>query len=585
VPPEDIAKDQGGWPGQLDTPVGPGLPKAPTGIRGLDEVTGGGLPRGRVALVTGAAGTGKTLLALEFLVAGAREYGEPGVLVTFEESSAKVTQNVRSLGFSLDELCDEGKLAIFSFRADPTEILTVGDFDLEPLFLTLGEAIERIGARRVVMDTVEVLFGALGNHAIVRAELSRLARWLEDRGVTAIITGERGASSLTRHGIEEYVSDCVILLDHRVSEEVSTRRLRVVKYRGSAHGTNEYPFVITPRGLILLPVTAIALDYPASEERVSTGIARLDHMLGGGPFRGSSVLVSGTAGTGKTSLGAHLVNAACERGERALLVSFEESPRQILRNMRSIGLDLGKWMDAGLLHVWAGRPASYGLESYLALLTELVEEVTPAVAVLDGVSSLAYGGPLAEVTGMLARQIDLLRSRSVTTMVTALSQTRETSSLAISSLIDTWLLLRNTETNGERNRLLFVLKARGTAHSNQVREFVLSGRGVELLDVYVGSDGVLTGSARLAQETARRDAAARRAVDTGRRRRELGRSLREQEAHLSAVQDQIAEFRAEINRIDQGEVQATETAGADRAAMAAQRWADAPDGEAGSDDQ
>ena len=352
----------------------PRLPKAPTGIRGLDDITAGGLPRGRSTLVTGGTGSGKTLLGLQFLVAGAREYGEPGVLVTFEESASKVSANVASLGFDLDGLQRDGRLVVHAFQVDPAEIVESGEFDFEPLFALLDDTIERIGAKRVVLDTVELLFGAFPSQAIVRAELSRVFRRLEDRAVTAIITGERGDHGLTRHGIEEYVSDCVIVLDHRMREEISTRRLRVVKYRGSAHGTNEYPFLISAHGFVVLPITSVALDYRAPEDRIPTGVARLDHMLGGGLFRGSTVLVSGAAGTGKSTLGAHLVDAACARGERALLVLFEESPDQVIRNMRSVGLDLGRWVEAGSLRMWAARPAAFGLETHLAILARLIEE-------------------------------------------------------------------------------------------------------------------------------------------------------------------------------------------------------------------
>ena len=495
--------------------IGPGLDRAPTGISGLDQITGGGLPRGRVTLVAGSAGAGKTLLGLQFLVAGARDYGEPGVLLTFEESAAKVAANVRSLGFDLDELQRDGLLAVLSFRVEPNGIVAAGEFDLEPLFLTLDDVIKRVGAKRVVLDTIEVLFGAFGSDSTVRAELSRLTRWLEERGVTAIVTGERGEKSITRHGIEEYVSDCVIVLDHRVREEISTRRLRVVKYRGAAHGTNEYPFFISARGFVVLPITSITLDYAAPEERISTGIARLDHMLGGGIFRGSTVLVSGTGGTGKTSTGAHLVNAACGRGERVLWVLFEESPAQVLRNMRSIGLDLRPWTDAGLLHIWAARPSAFGLETYLAQLVQLLDKVTPAVTVLDGIASFAHGVAAAEVTSMVARQMDLLKARGITTLATALGEGDEASTLSVSAMVDIWLLLRNFESNGERNRLLFVLKSRGTAHSNQVREFVLTDHGAELVDVYVGAEGMLTGSARLAQQAAERVAQLRQADESG----------------------------------------------------------------------
>jgi len=557
-----------------DAAIGPGLEKAPTGIRGLDQITGGGLPRGRVSLVAGSAGAGKTLLGLEFLVAGARQYGEPGVLVSFEESEAKVTRNVRSLGFDLDKLRQDGLLVMLSFRVEPADFVATGEFDLEPLFAILDDAIKRVGAKRVVLDTIEVLFGAFGDDSIVRSELSRLARWLDDRDVTVIVTGERGDKSLTRNGIEEYVTDCVIVLDHRVTEEISTRRLRVVKYRGSVHGTNEYPFLISSRGFVVLPITSIALNYGASEERISTGIPRLDHMLGGGLFRGSTLLVSGTAGTGKTSLGAHMVNSACARGERALLVLFEESPAQFLRNMRSLGLDLQQWTDAGLLRIWAARPSAIGMETHLAILAELIEDETPAVAVLDGIASIGNGILDTEAASLVARKIDLLKSREITTLVTALGPGDDSSRETLSSLVDTWLLLRNVEANGERNRLLFVLKSRGTAHSNQVREFVLTSHGVELVDVYVGAAGVLAGSARVAQQATERDEEVRQAEDLSRRQRELRRTIIEREAHLLAVQDQLDAERAEVDRIDLRERHQAADTEADRSAMRMRRWAD-----------
>jgi circadian clock protein KaiC len=562
-----------GPPG-LDTAPGPELAKAPTGIRGLDQLTRGGLPRGRVSLVAGSAGSGKTLLGVQFLVAGAQVYDEPGILLTFEESAAKVSTNVRSLGFDLDALQRGGRLEVIAFQVDPSEIVAAGEFDLEPLFMVLDEAIRRLGAKRVVLDTIEVLFGAFGNASIVRAELSRLARWLEERDISAIVTGERGDKSLTRHGIEEYVSDCVIMLDHRVGEEISTRRLRVVKYRGSAHGTNEYPFLISARGFIVLPITGIALNYAAPEERVSTGVARLDHMLGGGLFRGSTTLVSGTAGTGKTSVAAHLINSACERGERALWVQFEESPAQILRNMRSIGIDLRPYVDSGLLRIWAARPSTYGLEAHLAMLNEMLEDAVPSVAVLDGIASFAHESSSGEVTSMMGRQVDLLKTRGVTALTTALGHGDETSTVSVSSLVNTWLLLRNVESNGERNRVLFVLKSRGVAHSNQVREFLLTDHGIELIEAYVGAAGVLVGSGRLAQEAAERDAEMRQADESDRRRRELYAKVKEREAHLAVVQDQLDADRVELGRLDRHEQRRTDEAGTDRLAMATQRWAD-----------
>ena len=378
------------------------------------------------------------------------------------------------------------------------------------------------------------------------------------------------------------MSDCVIVLDHRMHEEISTRRLRVVKYRGSAHGTNEYPFLISGHGFVVLPITSVALDYGAPEDRIPTGVARLDHMLGGGLFRGSTVLVSGTAGTGKSTLGAHLVDAACARGERALLVLFEESPDQVIRNMRSVGLDLGRWVEAGLLRMWAARPAAFGLETHLAILARLIEEFAPAVAVLDGIASLTHGPSGPEVTSMVARQIDLLKAAGITAMATTLAHEDDTSMVGISSLVDTWLLLRNVESDGERNRLLYVLKSRGSAHSNQVREFVLTDHGVELVDVYVGPAGVVTGSARLVQEAQERGAEQRRGEELMRRRRELRRGIVEAEAQLAVLQDDLAAERAELERIEAREQRQAADAEAARSVLAAQRWADpASHGEGG----
>ena len=488
-------------------PAGQLLPKAPTGIRGLDEITGGGLPRGRCTLITGGAGCGKTLLGLEFLVAGAREYGEPGVLVTFEESVEEVTADVASLGFDLDGLQRDGLLVIYAFRAVPTEVVGTGEFNFEPLFLLLDDAIKRIGARRVVLDTIEALFGMFNSQVIVRAELVRLFRWLKDRAITAVVTSERGENDApTRYGIEQYVSDCVIALDHRTQNEISTRRLQVVKYRGSAHGTSQYPFLITDRGFEVPPVTSVALDYGASSERISTGVPGLDSMLSGGLFRGSAVLVSGEAGTGKTTLGAHLIDAACARGERALLILFEESPDEVIRNMRSVGLDLGRWVEAGLLRIWAVRSGEFGLDNHLAVVSGLVADLAPAVAVVDGMASLVSGPSHTEVNLMLARKFQMFKARGVTAMTTVFSQEDIETAVGVSSQADTWLLLRTVESSGKRNRLLYVLKQRGSAHSDQVREFALTDHGIELADVYEGPEGVLTGSARLSQESGERDA-------------------------------------------------------------------------------
>lgn len=530
----------------------PGLLKVPTGIKGFDELTGGGLPAGRPTLVTGGAGSGKTLFGLEFLVRGATEFDEPGVLLAFEELAPDLADNAASLGFDLPALEAEGRLVVDAVHIDPTEIVTTGDFDLDGLFIRLAAAVQSVGAKRVVLDTIEVLFAALGNEAIVRAEFSRLLRWLKTQRLTAVITGERGREGgLTRFGIEEYVTDCVIVLDHRIQDELATRRMRIVKYRGSSHGTNEYPFLIRDRGLMVWPLTGVALDYDASEERVSLGTPALDDMLAGGVYRGSTVLVSGSAGTGKTTLAAQAVNAACARGEKALLVSFEESPRQIVRNMRSVGIDLNRWINTGLLQVWGERATAFGLEAHLDRIEQLLDEVQPTLAVLDSVGSLSHVGASAEVTSTIARELDLLKTRGVTAVLTSLIHEGqgEASASAISSLIDTWLLLRNTESDGERNRLLFVIKSRGTAHSNQVREFRLASSGIELVDVVVGPHGVLTGSARARQLAELDVTAAGRSADLERQRRAFERRAAEVEAEIALLRERLAGQRAELDGV------------------------------------
>jgi circadian clock protein KaiC len=555
------------------------LPKTPSGIRGLDEITGGGLPRGRPTLICGSAGCGKTLFGMEFLVKGATEFGEPGVFLSFEESEEELAQNVRSLGFDLDRLVAEGKLGVDYVHVDRSEIEENGEYDLEGLFIRLGLAIDSIGAQRVVLDTIETLFGGLSNEALLRAELRRLFRWLKDKGVTAVITAERGDGTLTRQGLEEYVSDCVILLDHRVHDQVSTRRLRVVKYRGTRHGTNEYPFLIDEDGIAVLPVTSLGLQHEASDERVSSGVPHLDTMLGGrGYYRGSSILVSGTAGTGKTSLAGHFADAACRRGERCLYFAFEESQSQAVRNARSIGLDLQQWIDRGLLRFHATRPTFHGLEMHLATMLKLVRDVRPRVVVVDPISNMLGAGTAGEAQAMLLRLVDSLKLQQITTLFTSLTSAGdaclEQTDLGISSIIDTWILLRDIELGGERNRGMYVLKSRGMAHSNQIREFLLTDRGIELRDVYVGPEGVLTGSMRLAQEARERAAALAR-------RREAERKRREFERRRSAIEAQIAALRGELEAI--GEV-ADESAEElrlseqqsehDRASMARSRQAD-----------
>ena len=537
----------------LKAPAGRGrsLSKAPSGIEGLDDLTGGGLPRGRTTLVCGGPGCGKTLLATEFLVRGATEFGEPGVFMSFEETAEELTQNVRSLGFDLDELVRRKKLAVDHVYVERSEIEETGEYDLEGLFIRLGHAIDTIGAKRVVLDTIETLFAGLSNTGILRSELRRLFRWLKDKKVTAVITGERGDGKLTRHGLEEYVSDCVIALDHRVTEQLSTRRLRVVKYRGSIHGTNEYPFLIDEAGFSVLPITSIGLLHKVSNERISTGVPRIDTMLGGaGVYRGSSVLISGTAGTGKTSLAAHLAWASCKRGERSLYLSFEESESQMVRNMGSIGLDLAPWLKKGLLRVHATRPTAYGLETHLAGFYKMIKNWQPQLVIVDPITNFLKAGTESQAEAMLVRLIDQLKAREITAIFTSLThggEALEQSEVGISSLIDTWLLLRDLEVAGERNRGLHILKSRGMAHSNQVREFLLTGRGFEIQDVYLGPDGMLTGTMRRTQEARERALTLKHKAEIERRQRDL---VRKREALEAQIRDQRAKFDAEEQELE-----------------------------------
>ena len=522
------------------------LPKSPTSIQGLDEITGGGLPKGRPTLVCGAAGCGKTLFAMEFLVRGATQYNEPGVFVSFEETEEELTANVVSLGFDLDSLVARKKIFLEHVHIERGELEEGGEYDLEGLFIRIHHAIESIDAKRVALDTIESLFSGLPNPLILRAELRRLFRWLKKKGVTTIITGERGESTLTRQGLEEYVSDCVILLDHRVTDQSSIRRLRIVKYRGSTHGTNEYPFLIDEDGFSVLPITSLGLTHISSDERISTGIPRLDTMLSGkGYFRGSTVLVSGSAGTGKTSVAAKFVEAACKREERVLYFAFEESPSQLVRNMRSIGINFDPWVKKGLLQIHSTRPTLYGLETHLTTSIKMINQFNPNIVILDPINAFMMGQNQTEVKTMLLRLVDFLKMKGITAFLTSLttaSDDMEISGISISSLIDTWLLLRDIEIGGERNRGLYVLKSRGMAHSNQIREFLLTDNGVELRDVYVGPEGVLTGSARLSQEAKGDEERLLRQQEIGRKQFGLERKREAMEAQIAVIR---AEFEAE----------------------------------------
>ena len=543
------------------------LPKTPSGIQGLDEITGGGLPRGRPTLVCGGAGCGKTLFAMEFLVRGATEHGEPGVFMAFEETAEELAANVTSLGFDVNKLAAQKKLAIDYVRVERSEIEESGEYDLEGLFVRLEHAIKSIGAKRVVLDTVESLFGGLPNQAVLRSELRRMFRWLKDRGMTVVVTGERGEGTLTRQGLEEYVSDCVIFLDHRVTEQTSTRRLRVVKYRGSLHGTNEYPFLIDDTGISILPVTSLGLTHKAPTRRIPTGIERLDEMLGGeGYFKGSTILVSGTAGTGKTSIAAILAQAACQRGEKCLFFAFEESTDQIVRNMRSVGIVLEPHVESGLLKVLPSRPTIHGLEMHLIAMHKAVTGFHPDIVIVDPITNLISVGTTPETASMMTRLIDFLKMRGTTTFFTSLTSggnDLEQSEVGISSLIDTWLMLQIVRSGGERNRTLTIIKSRGMAHSNQASEYRLSNRGVKIVDTYFGAGDVVTGSARLAKEAddaatllAGAEEIARKQAERERRRKSLERQLvelREQfEAEDAVIKSDIQEATLRRERLSAG---------------------------------
>ncbi|MGB6562581.1 MAG: circadian clock protein KaiC [Candidatus Binataceae bacterium] len=529
-----------------------GLEKALTGIAGLDEVTFGGLPRGRATLICGSPGCGKTMLGVEFLVNGARMYSEPGVFVAFEETQEELAANAASLKFDLDQLSREGMLAIDHVHVDPNEIAETGDYDLEGLFIRLKRAIESVGAKRVVLDTIETLFSGFSNTALLRAEIRRLFQFLKSFGVTAIVTGERGESSLTRYGLEEYVADCVILLDQRVTDQINTRRLRVVKYRGSSHGTNEYPFIIDEQGFSVLPVTSMALRHKVSSEVISTGVPDLDAMLApGGFYRGTSVLMSGTAGTGKTSFASAFARSVCERGERALYFAFEESPDQIARNMESIGLDLKPHLESGQLRIVAQRPFLHGLEMHLVSMHKEIDQFRPSAVIVDPISNLISAGNTRSVNAMLTLLIDFLKTEGITAFLTVLTQNGgqlEATELGISSIIDTWLLARDIEISGERNRGLYVLKSRGMHHSNQIREFILSAEGIKLVEVYLGPGGMLTGSARVALEAQERDASLQRANESELKLTQLERKRKAMEAQIEALRAEFAADEAEVKR-------------------------------------
>lgn len=528
------------------------FPKTPTGIEGLDEITGGGFPKGRPTLICGSAGCGKTLLSMQFLIKGITDYNEPGVFMSFEEPAKDLTLNVRSLGFDLEKLKAEKKLVLDYVRVERAEIDEAGEYDLEGLFIRLGYAIDTVKAKRVVLDTLESLFAGLDNQGILRAELRRLFHWLKEKGVTALITGERGHETLTRQGLEEYVSDCVILLDHRVIEQVSTRRLRIVKYRGSTHGTNEYPFLIDEEGISVLPITSLKLNNEVSSDIISSGVPGLDEMFDGkGFYRGSNVLISGTAGTAKTTIAAYFAYECCRKKEKTIFFAFEESPQQLIRNMRSVGLELEPFVKKGLLQIHSARPTLNGLELHLLTLRKLISEFKPSIVVIDPISNLVSVGSQHEVGSMLVRLIDMLKINNITAMFTSLSKQNNDSrpnlpEESVSSLVDTWITVRDVEGVGERNRGIFIIKSRGMGHSNQVREFLITANGIQLLETELGPDGFLTGSARRTNDFNKKVSQLKLQNELDRKDREVARKRRVLEANIEALRNEFASVEEEL---------------------------------------
>lgn len=553
------------------------LEKCPTGILGFDEITNGGMPKGRSTLVVGAAGSGKTVFGMEFLVRGALQYGEPGVFMSFEENETDLAKNFSSIGFNLDDLIVRKLLSIDYVYIERREIEETGEFDLDGIFIRLSSAIDAIGAKRVVLDTMEALFSGISEEAILRAELRRLFRWLKEKGVTVVITAERGRNMLTRYGLEEYVADCVILLDTQMIEQIATRRMQIIKYRGSKHGTNEYPFLIDENGITVMPITSIGLLHKSSSERIASGIERLNTMLGGGFYRGSSILVSGTPGTGKTTMAAHFANATASRGERCLYFAFEESPDQITRNMNSIGLNLEQWSKKGLLQYHASRPSLYGLEMHLVTMYKLIEEFKPSVVIVDPISNLITVGSISETKSMLTRLIDHIKSKQITaffTSLTATGENLEATEVGVSSLMDTWILLRDIESAGERNRGLYILKSRGMEHSNQIREFLFTKNGIQLIDVYIGPAGVLTGSARLTQETLEKAQALSSNQEIEHNQREIMRKRQIMESQISDIRSQFEADKENLEIASNQKKTAEQILAADRQNIARQRKAD-----------
>ncbi len=463
------------------------LQKCPTGIKGFDEITEGGLPKNRTTLVSGGAGSGKTLLGIDFLINGATNYNEPGIFMSFEETEDELYKDVASLNLDLKGLVSKKKILVEHVVLERRDVQEK-EFNLEGLLIRLENAIHSIGAKRVVLDSIESLFAGFTDIGILRVEIKRLFRWLKEKQVTAIVTGEPSDGFYTRQGLEEFVSDCIILLDNRVKEQISVRRIRVVKYRGSKHGTNEYPFVIDNQGLSVIPITSAGLDQPGTAKRVSTGVSSFDKLFkGGGYTRGSTVLASGTAGTGKTSLAAAFAVASCKRGERCLYLSYEGSAGQLAQNMKSIGFEMEPLIKKGLLKIVSTRPSFFGLETHLLDLYKMIADFKPQAVVIDPLTSLIGQQNPVEIQSMITRLIDLLKTNGITGFFTSLvpstEQNDSSGEIGVSSLIDTWIVVRALEEDEGRRRIrgLYIVKSRGMGHSSDVHKIVLSDDGINII--------------------------------------------------------------------------------------------------------
>ncbi|MBA3285861.1 MAG: circadian clock protein KaiC [Nitrosopumilus sp.] len=531
------------------------LKKCPTGIIGLDEITFGGLPKNRCTLICGGAGSGKSIFGIEFVIRGAEFYKEPGLFVAFEENEEELNQNITSLGFNIKELIDSNLLVLDYVHIDRAEFKEIGSYNLDGLFIRLSDSIDRFKIKRVVLDTIEVLFGNFTNEIILRSELQRLFRWFKEKNVTVVVTAEQGVNTFSRYGLEEYVADCVILLDNRMHQQISTRRLRVAKYRGSSHGNNEYPFIINDSGISIIAITSIKLDYPVSNKHVSSGIKQLDTMFGDkGFYSGSSILVSGAAGNGKTSIAASFSNGTCELGKKCFYFTLDESVDQIIRNMNSIGIDLSQWINKDLLRFHAINPYTAGLEAHLADIQRLTNEFNPSVVIIDPIANLKILGPLNEVQGILSILVNFFKNKQITTMFTSLVPEEKFGYVVeegISNLMDTWVFLQYIHGEGERNRGISILKSRGMSHSNQLREVILSDKGIHLQNVYIGQDKVLAGSARLVQATKLEIENSNRESELKHRERQIEITRKSLEAQISALHETLEDAKEEAIHLNE----------------------------------